>query len=93
MGDEEYNNLGHHVYIRNEDGDYDELLPVKTIADPSETIESVSEAFLKFSKAAMEFTVAYNDLLTHLLPTNNWRKMHGLPMRRKIRKQGVYDRT
>ena len=86
MGGGEYNNLGHYMYIRNEDGIYDELLPVKMIAEPSEAIKSVSEAFLKFGEASIEFSVVCNDLFAYLLPTNNWRKMHGLPMRRKIRK-------
>ncbi len=66
-----YINLGGGVY---------EELAMGTI-DISESIEKVGESANEAAKMARQFGKTYT--ISFLVGANNWRRLHGLPMRRR----------
>ena len=86
----EYNNLGHHVYIRNEDGTYDETGQMPEIPKFSEG-GIVNNAKIPFLGHGESYEIPLKikpksmyklkrSIMTGIGFTNNYLKMHGLPM-------------
>lgn len=89
MSGGEYNNLGHHVYIRNEDGTYDEICTLSEI-DTEKINENEENIIVRQEPLEIECSFLFDGKALEkfgiYLINNNWRKMHGLPMRRRHRK-------
>ena len=95
MGGGEYNNLGHYVYLKNEDGTYEEVgevpkIPVMPEFTTGGVVDNSEISFVEQSGFEMEFKGIINikalGVLGLFVVSNNYRKMHGLPMRRKVRR-------
>ena len=96
MSGGEYNNLGHHVYIRNGDGTYDEIGQMPEIPKFAEGgIVNNSKILCLVNGESYEIPFKINPKAMHKLKrtimkgmgfTNNYLKMHGLPMFRRYRK-------
>lgn len=96
MGGGEYNNLGHHVYIRNEDGTYDEIGQMPEIPKFAEG-GIVNNAKIPFLGHGESYEIPLKikpksmyklkrSIMTGIGFTNNYLKMHGLPMFRRYGK-------
>lgn len=92
MGGGEYNNLGHYVYLKNEDGTYDEVgeLPAMPELSTGGVIDNSESLFVEQSGFEMEFKSTFNvralEKIGIFIRPNNYWKMHGKPMRRKVRR-------
>lgn len=96
MGGGEYNNLGHYM-VKNQDGeefkisDEPRIKPNTLFADDMvDELNSLYKTVKKtkeFSNKTFSVTVKIsNSSFLKMLFCNNYRKMHGLPMRRKVRR-------
>ena len=56
--------------------------------DLNKAIGRVVEAFETLSKSIVELAKSLANTLLPALKSNNWRKLHGLPMRRRMRPCG-----
>lgn len=96
MGGGEYNNLGHYMVLNHNDESYKldkvpEINPNVVICD--DMLDDMKE-LSKYAKKVKQFsgqivTITVNIMKNprlKLLFCNNYRKMHGLPMRRKVRR-------
>ena len=56
--------------------------------DINEAIRGIAEAFINLGKSIIELAKSLANTLLQALKSNNWRKLHGLPMRRRMRPCG-----
>ncbi len=56
--------------------------------DLNKAIGRVVEAFVNLAKIIVELAKSLANILFPILKRNNWRKLHGLPMRRRMRPCG-----
>ena len=53
--------------------------------DLNKAIGRIVEAFANLAKIIVELAKSLANILFPVLKSNNWRKLHGLPMRRRMR--------
>ena len=56
--------------------------------DLNKEIGKAAEAFANLVKSIIEMAQSLANILFPALKSNNWRKLHGLPMRRRMRPCG-----
>lgn len=56
--------------------------------DLNKAIGKAAEAFANLAKIIVELAKSLANILFPVLKSNNWRKLHGLPMRRRMRPCG-----
>lgn len=96
MGGGEYNNLGHYM-VRNQDNKTFKLDDVPKINSNRIIVDDMVDELNDFYKKVNKIKELSNKVVSvtvkiskspflKLLYCNNYRKMHGLPMRRKVRR-------